>query len=305
MKRLYISSSLYYQVYQHNGRTIYAPSEDLKEKQKIILNFIKLVYKLSLNTKKAAMIHCAKKWVLKTDIKSFYKSFSKEQIQTAIHEICEKLIVEYKTEISEKDIYKYCTINEKLPTGALTSAHLANIAFETIKIDEEIYNFCKELNVKYSRYMDDMTFSANNKLNLQKTESFVQKLLEQNGFSLNKEKTKYISDNKRQEVLGILVNNKKTAISRINKNTIRSIIFYYLKSVYLEKRLGINVLFVKKTNLSVIAGYMSYIKNSDLKYYTKIKEYIANKIKKFNIDNFDEIILLKKALKIQENDFGC
>lgn len=169
-----------------------------------------------------------------------------------------------------------------------------------MKIDDIISEFCRQNQVNFSRYMDDMTFSTDNKAKLQETEKFVQKLLEHNGFTLNAEKTKYISDNKRQEVLGVLVNNKKTAISRVNKHTIRSVIFRYLKSVYLEERLGVNVLFVKKTGFSVITGYMSYIKDVDPKYYEKLKEYIANKISKLGLDNSDEIIRLKKVLKIED-----
>lgn len=300
MKKLFVGSALYYNVYELKGRTIYAPCITLREKQKIILNFIRMVYNLSLNTKRAAMVHCGRKWVLKTDIKSFYESFSKEQIQRGIREFCETLKTEHKTEISEEHIYTYCTVKDKLPTGALTSAHLANIAFKVMKIDEIICRFCRENQVNYSRYMDDLTFSADNKANLQETEKFVQKLLEKNGFSLNAEKTKYISDNKRQEVLGVLVNNNNTAISKVNKRNIRSVIFRYLKSVYLEERLGVNVLFVKKTGFSVIAGYMSYLKDVDQNYYEKMKKYFAEKSDKLGLKYVDEIIKLKKILKIED-----
>lgn len=302
MKKVYLNNSdLYYSVYDIKNRTIYKPCAELREHQKIILNFIRMIYRLRLNTKSAAKVHLGRKWILKTDIKSFYESFSKEQLQMAIDELCERLKAEYKTEMQKEDIYYLCTIQDKLPTGALTSAHLANLAFKTMNIDDIIMEFCKQNEINYSRYMDDLTFSADNKAKLQETEKFVQKLLENNGFSLNAEKTKYISDNKRQEVLGILVNNKTPSVSKINKRKIRSVIFRYLKSVYLEERLGVNVLFVKKTGFSVIAGYMSYLKDVDQNYYEKMKKYFAEKADKLGLKYVDEIIKLKKVLKIEDS----
>ncbi|MCR5260920.1 MAG: reverse transcriptase family protein [Candidatus Gastranaerophilales bacterium] len=300
MKKVFVNSQMFYEVYETKDRTIYAPCDILRQQQKHILSCIKMVYNLSLNTKNAARVHCGRKWLLKTDIKSFYDSFSKEQIIRGIKELCENLRTEYKTELDEENVYELCTLNGKLPTGALTSAHLANLAFKITKIDEVICEFCRQNKVNYSRYMDDMTFSADNKSLLQETEEFVRNLLAHNNFSLNDEKTKYISGNKRQEVLGVLVNNKNTAISKLNKHKIRAVIFRYLKSLYIEERLGVNVLFVKKTGFNVITGYMSYLKDTDPKYYEKMKSYIANKSHYLCLDYSDEIIKLKKLLKIED-----
>ena len=114
------------------------------------------------------------------------------------------------------------TLNYKLPTGACTSPHIANAAIKDI--DEEILNFCQKHSVKYSRYMDDMFFSADNKNDLKLVENFVQDILSKNAMTINKDKTKYVSDNKKQVILGILVNKDTCCLPKETKRKIRSVL---------------------------------------------------------------------------------
>ncbi|MBQ9246114.1 RNA-directed DNA polymerase [bacterium] len=297
MNRVYVSNSLlYYDVFKTGKRTIFSPCSYLKDIQKQILSFIKLVYKVKLNTKEAALIHCDKKWLLKIDISKFYESFSEELIKQTINRICEN--IPFPDNYDSKYIYQICTFDDKLPTGAITSAHIANIAFDFTGIDSELAIFCKKMGINYSRYMDDMFFSSDYKAKLQSVERVAATLLKRFGFSINKEKTKYISNNKPQKILGLLVNNKKEVkIPQNQKHKYRSIIFNYLKSIYIEERLGMNALFNKKIELKEIVGYISYIKSVDMEYYQKIKKYIYSKIKKFGLYHNEEIQKLIKVLK--------
>lgn len=300
MKRVYLKvndTDFYYCVYKYKNRIIYNPCENLRHQQKIILNFIKMMYKIKLNTKNAAIVHCKRKWILKTDIKSFYDSFSKEQLDRAIHHLCLDLAT--VCTLNEQTVYDICTLNDKLPTGALTSAHIANYAFKLMKIDEVICEFCRQNEINYSRYMDDLTFSADKKSKLNEAEKFVVNMLAVNGFSLNREKTKYISDNKKQEVLGILVNNKQVTFSHFKKSQFRAMIFNYLKSLNIEERLGTATLFERKITLEKIMGYFAYIKSCDEKYYEKAKEYLASKINKFDLSRHEEIEKLVKVLNLK------
>ncbi len=296
MKRIYLGFNLFYDVFENKKRTIYAPSKSLKEMQKRILNFIKTQYKLNFNIKNAAKVHCHQKWILKLDIRKFYESVSKEQIKQAITDIHKK--VEFPEQITKKHLYSICTLEDKLPTGAVTSSYLANIAFEKTKIDKNLTEYCRQNNLKFSRYMDDMFFSGDSKAELKKVEKYAIKLLQEAGFNINHEKTQYISDNKRQEILGLVINNPETcAVSTDIKHQYRSIFFNYLKAIYLEERLGINSLFLKKTGYKEITGYLSYIKAVDSKYYEAMKKFIKTKINKFCIYNNAEIKKLRKIIK--------
>ena len=292
-------SKSFYTVYKYKDRIIYSPSKDLREKQKEILNEIKKVFNLKLNTKQAAEVHCGKKWILKTDIKDFYESFSKTSLNIVIHKLSLELNEKTHCEIDEHTICRFCTLNGKLPTGALTSAHIANYAFKVFGIDREITDYCNENGINYSRYMDDLIFSAEKKLKLNYAEEFAQKLLKSSGFELNKEKTKYISDNKRQEVLGILVNNSEPVLSRIYKNEVRTMLYNYLKALKIEERLGTQTLFERKLTFQKVTGYMAYLKGTDEKYYEKMKEFLVSKINKLNLNRNEEIEKLSKVLKLK------
>lgn len=300
MKKMYINpanTQFFYYIYENKNRTIYNPCEELRKIQKVVLNQIKMVFDLKLNTRNAAIVHCKRKWILKTDIKSFYESFSKEQLKRAFHQL--SIDLEPVGSIKESILYEICTLDGKLPTGALTSAHIANYAFKLMKIDEVICEFCRQNEINYSRYMDDLTFSADKKSKLNEAEDFVENLLAVNGFSLNKEKTKYISDNKKQEVLGILVNNNNTTVSQLKKNQFRAMVYNYLKSINIEQRLGTRTLFTRKITFETITGYMAYLKSTDENYYEEMKEYLASKINKFNLNTNEEIEKLAKVLKLK------
>ena len=297
MQKIYIGFNMFYEVYKNGKRTIYAPSKDLKNVQRQILNFINTKYKLKFNIKETAEIHCNQKWILKLDIRKFYESVSKEQIKSVIDDIYETVSFP-KEYYSKKILYQLLTIEDKLPTGAVTSCLIANLAFSKTKIDENLKAFCLQNNLKYSRYMDDMFLSGNNKADLKKAEKFAIKLLQEAGFNLNYEKTQYISNNKRQEILGLVVNNPMDCvISNDKKRSYRSMFFNYLKAVYLEERLGINSLFKKKIGFKEITGHLAYIKSTDKKFYTIIKKFLKLKINKFGIYNNDEIKKLRKIIK--------
>ena len=120
------------------------------------------------------------------------------------------------------------TVNWKLPTGAPTSAHIANACFQPL--DNFIRTYCNNFDINYSRYMDDMTFSADEKFYLNMVEEYVTRLLKGNGYCLNKKKTKYISDNKQQNVLGLVVNGDRVRLPKEFKRKIRAMVHSYTLS---------------------------------------------------------------------------
>lgn len=294
MKKVYLTEQLYYDVYENGKRTIYSPCKQLKDIQKVILNLIRINYNIRLNTKEAALVHTNQKWLLKLDIKDFYNSISKELIVQAINKIYGSF--SFAQDIKKDFIYKICTLDNKLPTGAVTSAHLANIAFDLTQIDEKLLDYCKQEGINYSRYMDDIFFSCNSKEKLNKVEKLTTNLLKEAGFSANSEKTKYISNNKRQEVLGLAVNNS-AVVPIESKRKYRAVFFNYLKAVYLEERLGVGSLFLKKVGYKEVCGYLAYIKNTDYKFYTLMQKFIISKINKFGINENKEIKKLKKVVQ--------
>ncbi len=272
--KIYLNDELYYTIYRRKNRIIFSPCKELKEMQKHFLNAIKLVYNLKLSTLETAKVHVNKKWILKMDIKNFYNSVPNTDIFDFVKEVCKNL-----TGTNSKSYFELVTIYEKLPIGAPTSAHIANACFE--KIDKNIKEICVKSNVSYSRYVDDLTFSSNSKEDLNIIEKQVNQILSFNGYKVNSNKTKYISDNKRQEILGIVVNDNQTRLSYKVKKNIRTMLYKYVKT---NTSPHLDLAITDCVNENQLRGYISYVKSVDKLYYARLKKY-ANKLeKRFNTE---------------------
>ena len=268
--KVYLTQELYYTVCRVGKRVILAPCEELKKAQRYFKTAINCVYPLKMNTFKAAKIHCGKKWVLKMDIKDFYGSVPYPFIEQVIKNVCKR--------IKNVDINYYLmitTVECKLPTGAPTSAHIANACFSPI--DKRIRDYSRMLGVDYSRYMDDLTFSCDDKYLLNMIEKFVQKTLINFDYKLNYKKTKYISDNKQQNVLGVVVNNKNVRLPKGLRRELRAMLHNY--SVFKSsgaKEVDLKYRTWDEKSLAKLKGYLAYAKQVDAKTCNKLMKYAKN-----------------------------
>ena len=189
-------------------------------------------------------------------------------------------------------MYAICTLNGKLPTGAVTSSYIANMILEPIDI--KIKNYCKIRKVNYSRYMDDIFFSGTEKNNLRLAEIFTAKLLQENGFKQNDSKTKYITTNRRQDILGLVVNNKTAKLPQKEKRKFRAIFYNYLRATSQEQKE--KVVPLKKLDFDTVNGYLSYIRSVDSEFYNSMKIYIRYNISVMQINKNKEIKRLLKSI---------
>ena len=65
-----------YKIIKTKKRTIYAPDNELKKKQRAVLKIIKQVFKLNFCIKDCAKVHTNQKWIVKTDIAYLLPSLS-------------------------------------------------------------------------------------------------------------------------------------------------------------------------------------------------------------------------------------
>ena len=269
-----------YKIIKTKKRTIYAPDMELKKKQRAVLKIIKQVIKLNFCIKDCAKVHTNQKWIVKTDIKNFYESVSEIQIKDVIN----KIYANFENDsipYNKEEMYAICTLNGKLPTGAVTSSYIANMILEPIDI--KIKNYCKIRKVNYSRYMDDIFFSGTDKNNLRHAEIFTAKLLKENGFKQNDSKTKYITTNRRQNILGLVVNNKTAKLPH-----------NYLRATSQEQKE--KVVPLKKLDFDTVNGYLSYIRSVDSEFYNSMKIYIRYNISVMQINKNKEIKRLLKSI---------
>jgi RNA-directed DNA polymerase len=97
--------------------------------------------------------------------------------------------------------------------------------------DESIRKACLDLNVTYTRYADDLTFSSNTKNVLFKVPEIVKKLLRDcfgGSITVNEVKTVFSSKAHNRHITGITVtNDNKLSIGRQRKRYISSLIYQF------------------------------------------------------------------------------
>lgn len=151
--------------------------------------------------------------------------------------------------------------NEKnfLPQGAPTSPILSNIICH--RLDKKLFKLAKTYNVKYTRYADDMTFSSDHNV-YQENSDFLQKLfaiIQSENFKINLKKTRLQKRGYKQEVTGLIVN-EKINVSRSYIKNLRVLI--HMVEKYGDKKA--QKIFSKKNdnkNLElVIFGKLQYLK---------------------------------------------
>lgn len=197
-----------YKIKKPNGkfRPIREPLPNLKDIQIWILEHI--LYKVQVSGYAKAYVpgkkikdnvrfHKNRPMVLTLDLTDFFGSIKKESVSAIFREMG------YTKPLSDL-LALLCCLEGKLPQGAPTSPCLSNIFMRDV--DEKISKYCKEREIFYTRYADDMAFSGI--FNADELVMFVKSQIEPKGLLLNNEKTKLMLRNQRQIVTGIIVNEK-------------------------------------------------------------------------------------------------
>jgi RNA-directed DNA polymerase len=224
-------------------RLISAPMPDLKAAQYWILENI--LYKIQpahqangfvpeRSIVSNAQIHVNKDVVINLDLKDFFPTVSfkrvkglfqkigySSQIATILALICTEADVE-QIAIDGK-IYYSATSERCLPQGAPSSPAITNLI--CYKLDHRFEGMSKKFGFDYTRYADDLTFSAINegkKLVGQLLWS-VKEVIKDEGFIVHPEKQKIMRKGFHQEVTGIVVN-EKMSLNREKLHRFRALI---------------------------------------------------------------------------------
>lgn len=243
-------------------RLIASPNYEIKAIQSWILrNYLSKVdisdratgFVPKKNIKENAQFHLHQKYVMCLDIKDFFPTIKKDTIKKVIQE-------QFHDDFLAYFISELCTFKENLPQGGVTSPTISNIIFKPV--DEKIKKIANEMNVNYSRYADDLCFSANYFNSLKDLKSKVEKEITDAGFTLNKDKSRFMTGKYKKIVTGLYLNSGKISVGRNYKRLIRSSLYnYYVKG-------DTNI------NLNSIYGMISFISGIENDYRKKIQEYL-------------------------------
>jgi RNA-directed DNA polymerase len=207
-------------------RTISAPMPKLKAAQTWIL--VNILEKIALHDAahgfrrdrsivSNAQPHVGQDVIINFDLKDFFPSISYRRVKglfqslgysEAAATIFGLLCTELEVEAVELDgkTYYVALRSRHLPQGSPASPAITNLLCR--RLDRRLTEMAENLGFTYTRYADDLTFSAQgNSLRyicnvLQRTEDFAN----HEGFTINKQKTRIIRKSRQQEVTGVVVN---------------------------------------------------------------------------------------------------
>ncbi len=266
-----------YKIKKNNGsyRTIYAPKPLLKSIQRKILknilnnkkisNYAK-AYHEGISLKDNAYPHLDKKTILKLDIIDFFENINFYDVYKSCFNT-----PYFPPEVGQLLTY-LCTYESRLPQGAPTSSYISNLVMK--EFDEEIGDYCKQRDISYTRYSDDMTFSGD--FNPRELITKVRKMLYKLNLKINNKKIHIINNSQQQNVTGIIVNKKIQTSSRY-RNKIRQEIYYINKFSLKDHLTKINYKESSKKYLDSLYGKILYVLNIDPtnKEFISYKELVA------------------------------
>lgn len=175
-------------------------------------------YRYGGSTTRNAKPHVGKPIVLKLDILHFFDSVRYSTVKDRA----------FPGEIYGESLRilltMLCYYRDGLPQGAPSSPAISNIIL--YEFDEKIGQWCRNRNISYTRYCDDMTFSGD--FCPEDVADFVGAELKKLGFLLNKQKTHVQHSSQQQKVTGIVVN-EKLSIPNEDRRNLRQELYYCQK----------------------------------------------------------------------------
>lgn len=217
----------FYIVHGEKARRITAPSRSLKARQRWILDTILSQIPVSpyahgfeegRSIKTNALIHAEHNYAFCLDIKDYFPSIPQQSAADAFQK------AGYSASAS-RALADVCCYKGALPQGAPTSPRLSNIICR--QLDIQLAEIAAKYDAVYTRYADDITFSADRPI--AESLSIVSELLAQNGFAVNKRKTRIYGPGQPKEITGLIVQNGTVRVPKSFKRELKQEIYYCKK----------------------------------------------------------------------------
>ena len=291
-----------------DDRIIHAPKSGLKVIQKCLNLILQTVYQPhkaasgfvpGKSIVDNAKHHVGSIYVYNIDLKDFFPSIDQARIWGRLrnapfnlNESNENVILaniiaalccnEMEVERKDENGNWFKVIKNVLPQGAPTSPTISNIICE--RLDVRLTGVAKRFGLKYSRYADDITFSSMHNVYQNNSEFLaeVERIITDQNFTIKQSKTRLQKQGYKQEVTGLLVNDKvnvqkryikqlRTWLYLIEKYSYEKANAYFLQHYISDKgHLKKNIPVMQ----NVIAGkleYLKMIKGKDNALYLKLK----------------------------------
>ena len=181
-----------------------------------------------------AAVHKGKNYVFNIDLKDFFPSIEQARVwkrlqlppfkfPVPIANLLAGLCAMKEGRQDENGLIKYIYI---LPQGAPTSPIITNMICD--KLDRRLGGLARRFGLRYTRYADDITFSSMHNV-YQKNGDFrkeLQRIIKDQGFTINESKTRLQIRGSKQEVTGIIVCDKLNVTQKYVRE-IRNILYMW------------------------------------------------------------------------------
>jgi len=312
-------------------RKIHAPVKGLKTIQKCLNLVLQSVFEPHIaatgfvpgrSIVDNAMIHKGMHYVYNIDLKDFFPSIGFKRIKTCLglppFNLDDKiqdgrgLLAFYIThlccasmEVERRDNTNTWTKQTRfvLPQGAPTSPIITNIVSQ--RLDRKLTGLAKRFGAKYSRYADDITFSSSHNIYQKGSEFIVElnRIIEEQHFDINPLKTRLQKSCYRQEVTGLIVNEKPNVRRRYVKN-IRTMLNNWEKLGFDEaNRIFLSEYTNDKGHINKVVPGFANVLSGKLEFLKMVKgtgdsTYISMS------QRFHDLIKREKLSRIQQIDFN-
>jgi RNA-directed DNA polymerase len=221
-------------------RVIMAPKRRLKAIQRKLLEL--LVEKLPVsdcahafrrgrNIRTGAEPHVGKRAVLKLDLKDFFPTVTAARVRGlliacgysfSVATTLAVIMTEAERQPVEVDgtIFHVPVGERHCVQGAPTSPGICNAIL--LKMDRRLAGFARKNGLSYTRYADDLSFSGEmDRATANKYRATVTRIVSEEGFQINAEKTRWMNRGSRQSVTGVIVN-QTLGLSRQERRRMRA-----------------------------------------------------------------------------------
>lgn len=242
-------------------RTICTPNAPLKRVQRWVLRAIldrlqasRYCYGFYPGAKLRdnALQHQNAKAILTLDIADFFGSIGIPRIRNVF------TLAGYSP-ASALMLSRLCSYQGTLPQGAPSSPRIANLV--CWRMHQRLAGLADHLQLIYTRYADDLTFSSHSPHVLNKALGLIVHIVRDSGFAVNQQKTRIGGPGRALRVTGLTVYSEGVGIGRRRLRTLRA----QIHRLHWDKDID---------DVAHIQGWLDYISDVDPKRYAMLVHYI-------------------------------
>lgn len=216
-------------------RTISSPRGSLKS----MLTYLNVIFQAMYEPTDAAMgfvpgrsiadnasMHTGRNYVFNTDLKDFFPSIRQPRIWKMLQLKPFSMNKEIASAVAGLCCMQDSNGDGVLPQGSPCSPILTNIVCRNL--DRRLMGVAKRFNLKYTRYADDITFSSDYNV-FQDGSDFMtefHRIVDEQNFVINDKKTRLQKNGQRQEVTGLVVNQKVNIVKEYSRD-LRSLLYIW------------------------------------------------------------------------------